>query len=68
MFTKLLIDKCSTEAKAAADGGSSAIAAGFGIFGQIAGQEIFAGPELQKRMGESGKYPDQEKFRAVSGR
>ncbi|MBU1437558.1 MAG: hypothetical protein KJ930_12490 [Gammaproteobacteria bacterium] len=68
MFTKLMTQTCVEQAKKAIKyEGPAAIQQGFTIFGQVAGQELFANPNVAKALAGLGEHIDIDKLSSVLG-
>lgn len=68
LFMRLLTESCRDQtAKAVKYEGPTAIASGFQILGQVAGQELFSSPEVTAALSGMEKYFDKEKLQAVGG-
>lgn len=63
LITRLLVNDCPKQAKAAMDeGGSKAFEAAFRIVGQVAMQELMANPDVTASISGFEKYMDSEKI------
>ncbi len=63
MFVKLTTETCLTQAKSAIKyEGAVAIQQGFQVFGQVAGQELFANPNVAQGLSGLEKHFDSEKL------
>lgn len=66
LFTRLLTESCKEKAqKAMAYEGMVTLQTSFAVLGQVAGQELFASPEVQKSMSGLEKYLDTKKLEAL---
>lgn len=68
LFMRLLTESCRDQTqKAIKYEGPMAIASGFQVLGQVAGQELFSSPEVSAGLAGMEKYMDSEKLKAVAG-
>lgn len=68
MFTKLVTETCLDQAKKAIKyEGAVALQQGFAVFGQVAGQELFANPNVAKALAGLGDHIDNEKISSALG-
>ena len=66
LFERLLTETCKPEAQVAVKNeGTSAIEAGFRVFGEVAARELFSEPLVAEAMAKFDKYIDMEKINAV---
>ena len=66
LFMKLLTKSCRQETeKALKYEGEATIHTSFGVLGQVAGQELFASPEVALAMSGLEKYLDEDKLNAL---
>ncbi len=66
LFQKLLTESCRTEVQQAVKyEGTQTIAAGFQVFGEVAGRELFTDPAVTQSMGGFEKYFDKQKLNDV---
>ena len=67
LFIRLLTSDCHAESVAALKyEGSSALEAGFQVFGQVASRGLMSNPEVEKQMQGFGTYFDEQKFKALN--
>lgn len=68
MFDRLLTETCVTQAKKAVQyEGPVAIQTAFNVFGQVAGRELFANPEVSKSITGLKSYIDERKIQETLG-
>ena len=68
MFTKLMTQTCLDQAKKAIKyEGAVAIQQGFAVFGQVAGQELFANPNVATALAGLGEHIDNDKLSSTLG-
>ncbi|QSX31006.1 hypothetical protein [Shewanella cyperi] len=68
MIFKLMTQTCLTQAKKAIQyEGPLAIQQGFSVFGQVAGQELFANPNVAQALNGLEKHIDAEKLASTLG-
>jgi len=66
LFMGLLLESCRTQTeKALKYEGASTIETAFSVLGQVAGQELFASPEVAAGMAGLEKHLDSEKLQAL---
>jgi hypothetical protein len=69
LFMKLLTESCRTESGAVIKyEGLAAFQSSFQVLGQIAGNELFASPEVAAGMSGLEKYFDKEKLQSLVGK
>ena len=67
LVMKLLTESCRQEAeKALKYEGEATFQASFQVLGQVAGQELFASPEVAAAMSGLGKHLDEEKLKSLT--
>jgi len=68
LFERLLTESCRNEAQLAVKNeGSSAIASGFQVLGQVAARELFSNPKVAESMRELGDQLDKKKLSDAFG-
>ena len=66
LFEKMLTDTCKPEAKLAIkNDGTSAIVAGFNVFGEVGVRELYSEPLVAEEMDKLHKYLEMEKFKVL---
>jgi hypothetical protein len=68
MFVRLMTETCVTQAKKAIQyEGAAAVEQGFNAFGQVAGKELFANPNVAQALAGLHKHIDTKKLETVLG-
>jgi len=67
LVTRLLVEDCPTQLKAATKENPLAVQRAFELVGQVAMQEIMTNPQVKQAIANYGRYADQNRISAVLG-
>lgn len=69
LFQRLLTESCRTQVQLAVKyEGPQTLGAGFQVFGEVAGRELFSDPAVTRSMSEFEKYFDEQKLGDLFGK